>query len=284
MTDFGIATSSLDDAESVRYAVEWAVEHGFQGVEFNAPSIYLSRQPTDDLKWALEMSKEHGLRYTHHFPPSAKPGSHVAATREADLAEMREEIAAAGELGVEAIVLHPGKLEVPGVEQGEESEDLRSEAMSYFIEWVCDVAGDVERAGVVIGIENMHYIPGWVVRSHDELASAVDAVGSSAVGVTFDVGHAWGSGGVGAGIELLGDRIRHVQVHDARGPEGAGNVRDQHKEVGTGLVDWGAVGSFVGGRGASGEGFVVVVETSGFDPDREGMALRSRDVLRGMWD
>jgi sugar phosphate isomerase/epimerase len=95
----------------------------------------------------------------------------------------------------------------------------------------------------------------------------------------LDVGHAWGSGGIDAGIKIFDDLIKHVQVHDARGPEGAGNVRDQHLEIGTGLVKWNSVGEFVRGNE-----FIVVVETSGRDSDREGMALRSRDLLQKQWN
>jgi sugar phosphate isomerase/epimerase len=279
MTDFSVATSSIDNQESVRYAVEWAVEHGFEGVEFNAPDIYLSKQSMADLKWAYEMSEKHGLRYTHHFPPSASPGSHVAATRERDLEDFSQEVFVAGELGVEVIVLHPGRLHVPGIEQGDESEDDRALAMSFFIEWVKDAAVEAETSGVIIGLENMHYNPGWVIRSHRELADAVDEIASPAVGITFDVGHAWGSGGIDAGIEIFGDRIKHVQVHDARGAEGAGNVRDQHMEIGTGILKWDSVGELVGRNG-----HVVALETSGRLPDREDAAVRSRDVLRGLWD
>ena len=169
--------------------------------------------------------------------------------------------------------------DVPGVEQEEVSEADRAVAISYFVEWVKAAAPVAESAGVVIGIENMHYILGWVIRSHRELAESVDTIASPAVGITFDVGHAWGSGGVGAGIEILGHRIAHVQVHDARGPEGAGNVRDQHKEIGTGLIDFEMIGRFV-----STKPFIVALETSGFDDDREGISIRSRDLLRELWD
>jgi sugar phosphate isomerase/epimerase len=278
MTEISVATSSLDNQESVRYAVEFAIENGFNGVEFNAPEIYLSKQTLVDLKCAFEMSQEHSLRYTHHFPPSALPGSHVAATRERDLEEFGQEVFVSGELGIEVIVLHPGRLHVPGVEQGEESDDDRALAMEFFTEWVSDAAIEAENAGVIIGLENMHYNPGWVIRSHQELAEAVDRIDSNAVGITFDVGHAWGSGGIDAGIETFGDRIKHVQAHDARGPEGAGNVRDQHMEIGTGVIDWNSTGELVK-RG----GHVVALETSGRLADREEAVIRSRDVLQKLW-
>jgi sugar phosphate isomerase/epimerase len=278
MIEISVATSSIDNPESIRYGIEWAIEHGFNGVEFNAPDIYLAEQSLTDLKWASDMSEKHELRYTHHFPPGALPASHVAATRERDFEELTREIFFAGELGVEVIVVHPGRLHVPGIENGNESEEDRLVAMEYFIDWVKDAAPEAEVAGVVLGLENMHYNPGWVVRSHEDLAEIVDSVASPAVGITFDVGHAWGSGGVGAGFEILGDRIAHVQAHDARGKEGAGNVNDQHKEIGTGLIDWTTVGEFVKTRN-----FVVALETSARLSDREDAAIRSRDVLRSTW-
>ncbi|MCZ6538844.1 MAG: sugar phosphate isomerase/epimerase [Chloroflexi bacterium] len=278
MTAFSFATSSINSS-SARLAVEWAIEHGFGGVEFNAPTIRLADVSSEDRVFLLAMASEHGLRYTHHFPPAALPGSHDRATRERDLAELIGEIKVAGELGIEVIVLHPGRLDVPGLDPQQISEVDRAVSMSHYVDFVKAAAPFAEEAGVVIGLENMHYIPGWVIRSHPELAESVDAVGSPAVGITFDTGHAWGSGGVDAGIEILGDRIRHVQVHDARGPEGAGNVRDQHMEVGTGVIDWGPVGELV-----SSKPFVVALETGARIVDNEAAVVRSRDLLQALWD
>lgn len=279
MTTFSFATSAIGNPSSAKLAVEWAIEHGFGGVEFNAPGIRLADLSLDDRQWLLATANEHGLRYTHHFPPSALPGSHDGATRERDLVELISEIKVAGELGIEVIVLHPGKLDVPGIEPEETSEADRAMAMSHYLDFVKAAAPVAESSGVVIGLENMHYNPGWVIRSHHELAQSVDTIGSPAVGITFDVGHAWGSGGVEAGIKIFGDRIRHVQVHDCRGPEGAGNVRDQHMEIGTGVLDFGSVGDLVRSNG-----FIVALETSMRLADPEAAVVRSRDLLRALWD
>ena len=92
MIQFGVASTCVNQPDSLRYSVEWAIEHGFRGVEFNAPEMYLAEQSLVDLKWAFDMSIEHNLRYTHHFPPGALPGSHVAATRERDLEEFNRDI------------------------------------------------------------------------------------------------------------------------------------------------------------------------------------------------
>lgn len=278
MTIFSFATSAIGGPPSARMAVEWAIEHGFGGVEFNAP-IVLSNMSTDDRKWLLAMTAEHGMRYTHHFPVTALPCSHDPSTRERDLTGLTDEINAAGELGVEVIVLHPGKVDVPGLEFEDTSETQRSEAMSFLVEFMKTVAPIAESAGVVIGLENMHYNPGWLIRAHSELAEVVDAIDSPAVGITLDVGHAWGSGGVDSGIKTFGDRIRHVQVHDARGPEGAGNVRDQHMEIGTGVIDWGPVGELIKSKS-----FVATLETSARIENPGAAVVRSRDLLQALWD
>jgi sugar phosphate isomerase/epimerase len=278
MIDISVATSSIDNQDSARYAVGWAIEHGFDGVEFNAPDIWLSDLNLDDRLFLSAAADDHGLRYTHHFPTSALPGSHVQETRERVFTEFISEIRIAGELGIETIVVHPGKLDVPGLAPEETSESDRAASNSYLVDFMKEAGQEAESSGVVIGLENMHYNPGWLIRAHSDLVAVVDAIGSTAVGITFDVGHAWGSGGVDAGIEAFGDRIRHVQVHDARGPEGAGNVRDQHMEVGTGVLDFHSVGEFVRPNG-----FVVALETSGRLVDREDAVVRSRDVLRGLW-
>jgi hypothetical protein len=43
-------------------------------------------------------------------------------------------------------------------------------------------------------------------------------------------------------------------------------------------VKWDSVGELVGDRE-----FLVVIETSGHDDDREDMAVRSRDLLLNQW-
>jgi sugar phosphate isomerase/epimerase len=279
MIDISVATSSIDNQDSARYAVDWAIEHGFDGVEFNAPDIRLGDLSPDDRQFLLAAADEHGLRYTHHFPTSALPGSHVKETRDRVFADFISELRTAGELGVEAMVVHPGKLDVPGLAPEDTSEADRAASNLYLVDFMKEAGQEAEKAGVAIGLENMHYNPGWLILAHSDLVAVVDAIGSPAVGITFDVGHAWGSGGVDAGIAEFGDRIRHVQVHDARGPEGARNVRDQHMEVGTGVIDFRSVGEFVRPNG-----FVVALETSGRLVDREDAVERSRDVLRALWD
>lgn len=279
MTTFSFASTSVSRSPSPRPSVEWAIEHGFGGVEFNAPDIRLADVSPADRDYLKAMADEHQMRYTHHFPSTASPGSHEKSRRQQDRAELLTEIEVAGEIGVEVIVLHPGRLHVPGIEPEEVSEEARIESLSLLVEFMKATAPVAEETGVVIGLENMHYIPGWLICSHDELARAVDAIDSTAVGITFDVGHSWGSGGIVKGIETFGDRIRHIQVHDCRGPEGAGDVRFQHMEIGTGVLDFSVVSDLVGSKP-----FIVTLETSARGDDPPGAVLRSRDLLHKLWD
>jgi sugar phosphate isomerase/epimerase len=129
MTTFSFATSAIGNPSSARFAVEWAIEHGFGGVEFNAPRIRLVDLSQAERGWLLEMAREHDLSYTHHAPTSLLPASHDPGTRERDLAELIDEIKVAGDLGVEVIILHPGKLDVPGIEPEEASEAERAAGM-----------------------------------------------------------------------------------------------------------------------------------------------------------
>ena len=277
MTTFSFPSSFVARSPSPRGAVDWAIEHGFGGVEFSGPQVRLADLSADDREYLIAMAKEHGLRYTHHFPSQASPGSHDNHRRERDQAELEAEIKAAGEIGIEVIVVHPGRLDVPGIEPIEVSEEARAESISYLVDFMKTSALAAEDSGVLIGLENMHYIPGWLIQSHEELAAAVDAIGSTSVGITFDIGHAWGSGGIEKAVEAFGDRIRHIQVHDCRGPQGAGNVKDQHMEIGTGILNFNAISDLV-----NLEPYIVTLETHTKD-DPEGGILRSRDVLRTVW-
>jgi sugar phosphate isomerase/epimerase len=157
-------------------------------------------------------------------------------------------------------------------------EEKRIEALTFLVDFMKSSAPTAEKSGVVVGLENMHYNPGWLIRSHQELVHAVDAIDSPAVGITFDSGHAWGSGGIDNGIAAFGDRIRHVQVHDARGLEGAGDVRDQHLEIGTGILDFTSIGELVKTKP-----FVVTFETATRGDDPIGAVLRSRERLLELW-
>ena len=67
MIEISVATSSIDNQDSARYAVGWAIEHGFDGVEFNAPDIRLGDISRGDRQSLLAAADEYGLRYTHDF-------------------------------------------------------------------------------------------------------------------------------------------------------------------------------------------------------------------------
>ena len=72
---------------------------------------------------------------------------------------------------------------------------------------------------------------GIAIEPHDDFATTssiapiIDRLDGSAVGVVWDIVNAWGAGeGPDVGITTIGDRIRYVQVKDARWVGDAGDV------------------------------------------------------------
>ena len=66
----------------------------------------------------------------------------------------------------------------------------------------------------------------------DELNEIIDGTDLS---VCFDIGHANTSGQIDRMVELFGDRIRNIHIHDNLG------VKDDHLTIGDGRVDFGHV-------------------------------------------
>jgi sugar phosphate isomerase/epimerase len=118
-----------------------------------------------------------------------------------------------------------------------------------------------ERAGTRIGIENTHF-----PTTPDEHVELLARVGHPRVGATVDLGHIafWfkreGTAGLPGDearqrynerllllLDRLGDRVFHIHAHDVR----AADLRD-HRTIGTGIVDLGAVVARLAERGYGG--------------------------------
>jgi hydroxypyruvate isomerase len=121
----------------------------------------------------------------------------------------------------------------------------RDEAEATALEnfaWGAEQAG---KAGIVILLEALNDIdvPGYFLRSLDDAADIVSAVGGKGIGLLFDVYHCARSGkDVPAAISRHASQIVHVQIADAP---------DRH-EPGTGSVDWSAAFSALRDAGYAG--------------------------------
>ena len=276
MATLSFPSSFVDDTPTPRPAVEWAFEHGFRAVELSGSQFRLQDLSQEDQLYLRSAARERGLRYSYHFPSDTAPGSHDPERRRRDLAELVDAIRVASHVGVEVIVVHPGELDVGGSDGASLPEGVRHEALGHLVDFIGQAAVAAENAGVLLCLENLHYVPGWLIQAHSDLVQAVDAVDSSSVAITFDVGHAWGSEGVQQGLEIFGERIRHVHVHDCSGPQGSGNA-GQHQEIGTGRLDFGRLSDLVRPSDQ-----IVTLEV--WSPGDHGASiLRSRAVMKAAW-
>jgi sugar phosphate isomerase/epimerase len=107
--------------------------------------------------------------------------------------------------------------------------------------------------GVEVCFENVGNVGGTPLDRLGDLAERTD------VALCFDVGHAYaevGQDGTEAFCRTYADRIAHLHVHDVRARG------DSHIPVGSGEIDFAAVGDALGGFDGT-----VTVEVFGDDPD-----------------
>ncbi|HOA73491.1 MAG TPA: sugar phosphate isomerase/epimerase family protein [Phycisphaerae bacterium] len=132
-----------------------------------------------------------------------------AKIREKGKQIVRRMIAAAPVLGVDAILVVPGAVDVFFMPDAPVV-DYR-DAWSRSSETIASLVGEAEQAGVKIGIENV-----WnrFLMSPLELVQFIDQFKSSSVGAYFDVGNVVLFGYPEQWIRALGKRIVRVHVKD----------------------------------------------------------------------
>lgn len=176
--------------------------------------------------------------------------------REAAVLEFMSEMEAARDMGVDTLTVHPGitSLSVPDTRD-------RSIAAAKETMRVLDRAG--REFGVTVCIENMPKLPVMLGTSASELAEIISGTNLS---VCFDIGHAHTAGLIDAMIDVFGDRIANVHIHDNMGE------KDEHLAIGEGTVDFAhAIGRL---RGYSGR---YIIESRDLES-----AVRSRKALEGL--
>ncbi len=176
--------------------------------------------------------EEHGLKCQVHAPIC---DWNIAAMsdrlREASVEETVETIGAASRMGAGLVTVHPGlsSMAVPGLE---ERAVLRAK----------DAAKRIDRAakehGIAVAMENMPELPFFLGRKAFQLAEIIDETDLS---VCFDIGHANTAGQIDDMIDLLGDRIANIHIHDNHGE------KDEHLTIGEGCIDFHRVIKRMGG-------------------------------------
>ena len=131
----------------------------------------------------------------------------------------------AADLGLSTITFHPGlySMAVP---------DMRERSIAYAKESIRVLERVAEEYGVVMAVENMPSLPFMLGHTAQEMAELVEGTDMP---ICFDIGHANTVGDIDGIIELLGDRIANVHIHDNDG------TADQHRTIGDGNVDFDTV-------------------------------------------
>lgn len=232
----GLCWGALRREADPRVSFERARAAGFHGIELGVSGegrVGLPA-PYDDPEKAAALAREVGIEL-----PSVGGGGFLDLfdrEPEETLPEIRRRVervcTAARALGAGAILQIPGYVQIMW--------DPRSPVIPYDVAWeralaiYREIGPIAERHGVVLCVENV-----WnrFLLSPLEMRAFVDAVGSPAVKVYFDVGNVVASGFPEQWVRILGERIGRVHLKDFRRSVGG---LDGFVMLLEGDVDWAA--------------------------------------------
>ena len=168
-----------------------------------------------------------GMKRTVHAPFSdVNIGSFNDRLRRTSLEIIHETIELAAELDALSVTIHPGHCSPVSVKNRREYLEIHRKSLRKISEWGIEY-------GIKIGVENMPRFPILDAQTCERLREILDDV---EIGVTFDVGHLnTTTGKFERFLDLLGDRIVHVHLHDNSGD------KDEHLALGDGTVPWAKV-------------------------------------------
>ncbi len=207
-------------------------ESGAAGVEFWPWTL------EDDLS-AAEITaigdtyrKEGIVPDTYHLPFwfMANPSTPCEDDRRKGVDNLCEYIDKTADLGVRAVILHPGGASVNNTP---EEQTLRLKSLSRSLDQMLPAA---EKARVQIALENMLPKRGnCLAASPEHIKLLRETFTHPLLGFCLDTGHAAISGGIDGArdmLEAMGDRIIAFHLQD-----NTGNI-DMHLAPGKGLFDW----------------------------------------------
>ena len=170
-----------------------------------------------------ELLPSYDLHYSVHAPIcDINIASISDPVRKASLKETIDTIKTANKLGIDKVTVHPGlsSMSVHGIEDRYLEHAKRSMRI---------IDGASKEYGVSVAIENMPDIYFFLARTASELKSLVE---DTDLGICMDIGHANTTGQIGEMVDLLGDRLINVHIHDNNGK------RDEHLTIGDGSIDF----------------------------------------------
>jgi sugar phosphate isomerase/epimerase len=173
-------------------------------------------------------------RQRYWYPSWIEPDRHYRQIR---IDHTRRALTLARELGAPNITTEPGG-PVPAGESW-------SAALKLFVEMIKPVAEHAEKEGVLLLVEPE---PGLLIETADQFLEFMQHLDSPAVGMNFDIGHAFCVGDdPAATIPRLARHIRHFHLEDI-----AATRVHHHLVPGEGAIDFAAVLQAIRGIGYDG--------------------------------
>ncbi|MDR1954453.1 MAG: sugar phosphate isomerase/epimerase [Candidatus Methanoplasma sp.] len=179
-----------------------------------------------------ELKASYDLKYSVHAPIS---DINIAALneriRETSIEEMLRTMDYANRMGIETVTIHPGvySFVLHGVK--ERSEELAKDSLKKIEK------GSMEY-GVTAAVENM---PSFAVMMGQLPKDLFGLIEGTDLKICFDVGHANTMEAIDEFIEVFGERIANVHIHDNMGDT------DTHMTIGDGNIDFARVFSKLNG-------------------------------------
>src|SRR6516162_9437451 len=159
-------------------------------------------------------------RYWH--PSWIEPDRHYRQIR---IDHTRRALTLAREIGAACITTEPGGPVEPGASW--------SAALNLFVEMIKPVADHAEKEGVLLLVEPE---PGLLVETADQFLELMKHLDSPAIGLNFDIGHAYCVGDEPAPtIPRMAKYVRHIHLEDI-----AATRVHQHLVPGDGAIDFNA--------------------------------------------
>ena len=204
-------------------------------------------------------------RQLYWYPSWIEPDPNYRKVR---INHTRRALTLARELGAACITTEPGG----PVEKG----DSWSGALKAFVEGLKPVAEHAEKEGVLLLVEPE---PGLLIETADQFLELTDQIDSPAIGMNFDIGHAYCVGDDPAKvIPKLAPYIRHFHLEDI-----AATRVHHHLIPGEGAIDFAAVLRAIGAINYKGW---ITIELYPYvdDPDAAARTAleRVRSILAGI--
>ena len=225
---------------SLEYA-QTTMDAGIQGFEILNMKSYMSEEEYGSFLDRVQFVRGHlGASMAVHAPIlDIHLGSLNRRVREAAIAEVKDSIDLAKELGASIVVVHGGVgiLTMPPGEWSKQVYSPSREERAMVEQQEMNLVQALKECAdyapsMILAVENLVF-PHEMYRSPEEMEELMYKVNRPNVGMTLDVGHAAASGYKASEyLHLLSDRIFHVHMHDNHG------VIDEHLPLGEGILDY----------------------------------------------